>query len=412
MWKININKNSVFILIGLIIAFPGYYLGDNYISITDILIPIIWAFIVVKSGGIRKSRLNYTNKAFYGYVFICFISVCFACIFYGSFLISAFLKVLRLAECLMLAKIIKYIYSKWRCMPGEISISLYEYIIFWGSLAAATGIILFLTQSMIFHPTQLMEFNGIVMRRAEGVYGDAQSFSFAMSIVFVLSIVLFANKHNRVLCLISAILSFFAIVFSDTRVAFFAIVLSLIVLGFRKNFFRPKTIATVIICLVALIVLYNANGYFNRFINERIVKVIQAIFSFDFSAVSAISSHRIETWGIAFAKWNSNNFIQKLIGTGYKVSAEDMADNQFIYSLVTTGVIGCIFVLMYWIRLFIFTLRKRAKGYLFDSQLALVILSIIFCCLCDAMTLYRAMYVLTIMFTVFNIESVSNKLTR
>lgn len=371
-----------------IIVLPGIYIGDNYISFTDIVIPLI--FLEYKIANISKLTLHKDKLALCVYVFLCALSIIAASINSGDLYIISWLKFFRLLYMLMVSFIATKMYKKKNDKTDWIECVL-EYVMICGTVSGIISMILFFSQSTIFNPTQIMLVGGRIMYRASGVYGDAQTQGLMMSVVFVIALICFSQNKKKLLAVMTMAVSLVVIVLSDTRAALFGTIIAIIAYEFKRKKITVKSLGFLVFTLVAIIILYNYSGYFNRVINERMLPLIQAVFSGDRTAVALLSVNRFDIWNNHLQNFSQYSVFQKLIGSGYKVEVET-TDNNFVYALMTTGYLGFISFSAYWIGLY--------KKYLFQKHLislSIYIYSflsafILFLFTCDMMTLYRPMY--------------------
>lgn len=375
-------------LIVCIIVLPGIYIGDNYISFTDIVIPLI--FLGYKTTSTSKLTIYKDKVALSAYIFLCAVSIVAACVNLGDLCIISWLKFFRLLYMLMIGTIVTKCYKR-KCDKKEWINKVLEFVMACGVISGIISLILFFTQSTIFKPTQIMLVGGRMMYRASGVYGDAQTQGLMMSIVFAIAVVHLSQKKKKALSVITIIVSLVTIVLSDTRAALFGAVIAVVAYEFKKGKITVKTLGFMICAIAAIVVLYNFNGYFNRVINERMIPLIYAVFSGNRDALTLLSVNRFDIWNEHIYNFSKYSTFQKLIGTGYKVELET-TDNNFVYALMSTGFLGLISFSFYWFGLY--------KKYFFKKQLtdlsiyifSLLSAFVLFLVTCDMMTLYRPMY--------------------
>lgn len=374
-------------------AIPGVFIGGIYISPTDIAIPLLYVITVIDCPHNGRVYIKNEYIPLYLYCLLCACSVLLASVYNNVIYLEAFFKVFRLVECLMVIRIIA---KARRRYPNECATyTFFDFVIIMGMIAGCVGIYLFLTQSLLFNPTQLMSFNGHVMRRAEGYFGDAQTFSLMMAIVFIIALSNVFYKRELLLSCISLIISFIAIVFSDTRAAFFAVVFAIfafVIFKCKEKTHSVRIVVSILLGLVLLSIVYNMSAYVNRFINERVLKTIIALFSGSANEIAAVSSHRLELWTEAINRFYGRSIFVNVFGSGYKVKASDVADNQFIYSLITTGVLGFVVLVYQWIVILSKTRRIKSGEYIHSIRMLVIAIVFVFMLFADSLTLYRPMY--------------------
>lgn len=386
-----------------IIILPGFYLGDNYISFTDFVIPLVFIKCLIENKKLFK--LKGENKILGIYILICGISIFFAMIRLSDLCLNGWIKFLRLFYLLLVIYITNVMNRKSKDKEKNVY-ELLNVIMKCGIVSGIITIYLYVTQSMLFKPTQQMVFAGRVIYRASGVYGDCQTAGLMMALVFMISFVtLFLPKRrkDRVVPLISMIISFVAIMLSDTRAALFGVFIGVITYFVKTGLLKARNLLLALLGIVLLCVVYINNPYANRVVNERILPLIIAVFSGNKSSIALLSANRFDIWNINLKEFWEFDIISMLFGTGYKVEATTTTtDNNFVFALINTGIVGLIIFITYWISVFKnHAIKKTAFSIYKIPVLAMLLL---FLLTCDMITLYRPMYLLIIMFSVFSYQ--------
>lgn len=384
-----------------IIILPGFYLGDNYISFTDFVIPLVFIMCLIENKKLFK--LKGENRILGIYILICGISIFFAMIRLSDLCLNGWMKFLRLFYLLLVIHITNVMNRKSKNKENNVY-ELLNVIMKYGIVSGIITIYLFVTQSMLFKPTQQMVFAGRVIYRASGVFGDCQTAGLMMALVFMISFVtLFLTKRRKdiVVPLISMIISFAVIVLSDTRAALFGVFIGVITYFVKTGLLKARTLLLALVGIVLLCVVYINNSYVNRVVNERILPLIIAVFSGDKSSVALLSANRFDIWNSSLKEFWEFDIISMLFGTGYKVEATT-TDNNFVFALINTGIVGLIIFITYWISVFKnHAIKKTAFSIYKIPVLAMLLLSLL---TCDMITLYRPMYLLVLFFSVMGCQ--------
>lgn len=385
------------VFVAAIIAIPGFVFNNILINFCDILIPTLFAYVIL-----RKRDCKVTKNLFFLSIYV--LSAFASIILYNSVNswdnFTPLIKWIRLAYLPMVGYIVEKYFA-------DVDIELYsKLVVKYGTISAALAIYLFLTQNQYYTVNQTLSFNGEVFFRAGGIYREAMSLALMMLVVIIN--ILFILRYERVFklrfwLLVSLLLSVISIVFSDTRTV--TGVLFLILIYYLVKFLSLKIICVVIVGALLVTCIYFNNLYLERFVDERIVGTI-----FSDIGIERKLSGRSLIWSYYINDWiNTDLVVEYIFGTGYKCVDEDfylghvtMMDNNYLSSLVNCGLLGFLGFLGYWYCVFRNIVNAKFNRHYTFLITATFVASIVVMVFCDAMTMYRVMSVIIILFSMMS----------
>lgn len=373
----------LYLLIFSFIAAPGIYIGGILVNLTDILVPAVGLY------AIRHTLCaNRTQKWLLLYIVGIVMSIPVS-VFEGiSFDIAVIFKAIRMAYLLFLFPTAVEAVRRTDADSDKVVLAVLVNAI----ISAATGILLFVFQVELYRPAQMMLFLGQMLYRAGGVFADSASFALIMSQLLIFAVECRNSGRHPMISRVAIILTLIGIVLSDSRIAFFAVLIVLGYIWIRDRRFTPKKlIAAFAICALAVLI-YSRSSLLQRYLSSRVMSVFMEIFNGS-EAANNVSSGRLAIWGEQLKQSFSGDPLQLLFGNGYKSGSAFFSDNNTISALYGTGIFGLVCFSGYWLSHIWLVRYAHRKASLYAQIGAdMLILFYVFMLTGDAMTMYRSMY--------------------
>lgn len=364
-------KILILILPFTLSCIPGVPLSDNIIAqATDIFMPIALLATVHPSSSPFPMPIRYKKvlRKWTWFVLWVMISFVINSIDQTTSVLPSFFKGLRLCYPIILFiflwKNIKYIhkdFDKSIVISGIFSTLLTTYGYFY--------------QIPFLVAVQTIKIDGIVVNRASSFWGDSGVVGLlsCFYILICISYLIHKNFQNKIWNILTYCCIFFnlaTMAMSSSRSGMVALLggaLVMLTISNKKDLI--KFIGLFIFFISIIIFIYNSNysKELNSFLDTRILE----LFTINNKNIDNISSGRTKHWEYILQQFLNSNPITFIFGTGYKMESKTdikLADNGYIYILISTGIIG--FIL--FIRFLIYLIQKyiRIKKYNKYSDIA------------------------------------------
>lgn len=214
--------------------------------------------------------------------------------------------------------------------------------------------------------------NGNLIIRAGSFWQDSGIYGFICSYFAVVAIYILScrwkstNYKTRFAVLSSLFLNILGVVVAFSRMGGLVLIIGLLFIlwkyGKRKSVFKIL-LSFIIISLSLVLYVYYNNIY--PALNQNIDKLL-SLSSINSTNVATISSSRSIIWEKILSEFIEGPVLCMILGYGYKTSIFwNMADNGYIYVLISTGIVGvCIFI-SFFMRMHFF-LKKTANNIFVD----------------------------------------------
>ena len=370
-----------------IVAMPGVYIGDTLVNFIDIFIPIFFIYFFRV-----KIKLNKIQISLLLYFLAIVASIVLASFYVTDIGIEPLLKSLRLFFAILIYPMMLTVH-RYFTFDKNIKVVLIS-----GIISSIIAIVLFIMQSQLYRPPQTLFWGGKVMYRAGGVFAEPNTLSLMMSLVFVISLECVLDKRMILMAIFAMVMSLVSIVVSDTRIAFFAVVFVSIISLYRRGLLKIRMLIATVLFFCSLLIAYQVNDVFQRFVDQRVLTTINGLVS-SHANVNDISSGRLKIWNDQFDDYITSSLDIIVFGNGYKVGDRVLSDNNYLSALYFCGLFGLITFICYWICniQLVLNLRRIFRAeFMFRVYSNMIIVYLVFMITCDAMTMSRPLYLLTI----------------
>lgn len=342
----------IYILPFVLSCIPGYGItSDIVIQSFDVYFAVIITILLFNHSKENKpKKLNDIMQMWSWFVAIIFISLVLNCLWQSVLDLSAVSKACRLLYPIFLVNFLWY-------FRQHLDRYFMLLIIISGIISASIAIYGYFFQIEMISASQTMLVNGIVMNRAGSFWGDSGMVGLLSCIYIIIGIILivkssFTNASSKILAYTCVVINLASLSLSYSRSGIVALFGTLCVMMFmlgKKKLYR--LLIVILIFAIVLFILYDNKVYqeLNFFIDSRIL----TMFETNSRNVNDISSGRIAIWSFVFDKFLDLDMIGLLVGKGYKLENQvySMADNGYLYILISTGFIGFMCFLLFLVKI-------------------------------------------------------------
>lgn len=331
-------------------SFPFFsFNGDAGILLIELIIIALF-FANLTRHGFQSLKLSPALLWFILFICLAVLSVFMAgAKNYGNILVPL-LKVLR-----MLVYIAVYFVFYWN-YKREYSRSFICSLFIGGCIFGAIGIAGYILQLPGLVADQIIwsSIPGLSGHfRAGGFIGDASAFGALASLYIIFSMLIAFRKDSdstliklALLCLLTNTV---ALCCSWTRAGFVALFVAFLVIAlthFDKEVDKGRMAIVAAVVLLLAAFLYFTTDIVASTIHDRILPLL-GVFGGD---IQNVSSGRTLIWNQGLDAFRSGTILQQVFGHGYKIDTEiSLVDNNYLYVLISTGTLGFVAFLGFWI---------------------------------------------------------------